>query len=101
MLGNLEIVSDLEWDRCKLLRKTPKSVASRYYQLLSGHAAIGSYLKDKIHKTRTTSAGGAVDKNGRPDDTYLLSAELGCYILENVEGNWEGTWVEAPKGTCN
>ena len=37
--------------RRKLLRKTPRSVASKYYQPLSGHAAIGPYLKDKIHKT--------------------------------------------------
>ena len=36
--------------RRKLLRKTPKSVAGRYYQLLSGHAAIGPYLKDKTGK---------------------------------------------------
>ena len=29
-------------------------MASRYYQLLSGHAAIGTtYLHDKIHKTDT------------------------------------------------
>ena len=34
----------------KLLRRTPKYIAGRYYQLLSGHAAIGPYLKDKIHK---------------------------------------------------
>ena len=36
--------------RRKLLRRAPKSVASRYYQLLPDHAAIGLYLKDKIHK---------------------------------------------------
>ena len=35
----------------RLLRSTPKSIAGRYYQLLSGHAAIGSCLKDKIRKT--------------------------------------------------
>ena len=29
-------------------RRTPKSVAGRYYQLLSEHAAIGPYLKDRI-----------------------------------------------------
>ena len=34
-----------------LLRRTPKSIAGRCYQLLSGHAAIGPYLKDKIRKT--------------------------------------------------
>ena len=33
------------------LRKTPKAIAARYFQLLSGHAAIGPYLKDKMRKT--------------------------------------------------
>ena len=36
--------------RGKLLRRTPKSVAGRYYQLLTEHAAIGPYLKDKNGK---------------------------------------------------
>ena len=36
--------------RRRLLRKTPKSVAGCYYQLLSGHAAIGPYLRDKIDR---------------------------------------------------
>ena len=36
--------------RRKLLSRTPKPLASRYYQLLTGHAAMGFYLKDKIHK---------------------------------------------------
>ena len=38
--------------RRKLLRQIPKSIASRYYQLLSGHAAIEPYLKDRIKKTK-------------------------------------------------
>lgn len=33
----------------KLLCQMPKSVSGRFYQLLSGHAAIGLYLRDKIH----------------------------------------------------
>ena len=37
----------------KQLRRTRKALASRYYQLLSGHAAIGTYLHYKIHKTDT------------------------------------------------
>ena len=37
--------------RRKLLQRAPKHIASRYYQLLSGHAAIGPYLKGKIRKT--------------------------------------------------
>jgi ribonuclease HI len=32
----------------KLLRKTRKSVAGRYYQLLSGHAAIGTFLHERM-----------------------------------------------------
>jgi hypothetical protein len=32
------------------LRHVPKALASRYYQLMSGHALITPYLKDKIHK---------------------------------------------------
>ena len=36
--------------RRQILRHTPKHIAVRYYQLLSGHAAIGTYLKDKIRK---------------------------------------------------
>ena len=37
--------------RRKLLRRARKSVGSRYCQLLPGHAAIGPYLRDKVHKT--------------------------------------------------
>ena len=43
--------------RRKLLRQTPKLIASRYYQLLSGHAAIGQYLKDRIHKIKDDKCG--------------------------------------------
>ena len=35
----------------KVDRRTRKSIAGRFYQLMSGDAAIGPYLKDKIHKT--------------------------------------------------
>ena len=37
--------------RRKQLRRARKEVAGRYYQLLSGHAAIGPCLCDKIRKT--------------------------------------------------
>ena len=36
--------------RRRLLRRAPKHIAGRYYQLLSGHAEIRPYLKDKTHK---------------------------------------------------
>ena len=32
------------------LKRERKELAGRYYQLLSGHAAIGTYLADKIKK---------------------------------------------------
>lgn len=34
--------------RGKQLRRTRKSLASRYYQLLMGHAAIGSFLHERV-----------------------------------------------------
>ena len=34
----------------KELRHERKALAGRYYQLLSGHAAIGDYLCNKAHK---------------------------------------------------
>ena len=34
--------------RRKALRKVGKSLASRYYQLLSGYAAIGSFLNERM-----------------------------------------------------
>ena len=37
--------------RRRLLRRAPKSIAGRYYELLSGYAAIGPYLRDNIRKT--------------------------------------------------
>ena len=36
--------------RLRPLRRVPKSIAGRYYQLLSGHAAIDPYLKERIHR---------------------------------------------------
>ena len=35
----------------RLLRRTPKSVASRYHQLPIGNAVIVPYLRDEIYKT--------------------------------------------------
>ena len=32
------------------LRRERKELAGRYYQFLSGHAAIGAYLRDRLHK---------------------------------------------------
>ena len=33
---------------CKALRKVRESLAGRYYQLLAGHAAIGSFLHERM-----------------------------------------------------
>ena len=40
--------------RRKDLHRVRKSTAGRYYQLLSGRAAIGSYLCDKIHRIQSS-----------------------------------------------
>ena len=39
--------------RRRLLRQVRKSTAQRYYQLLSGHAAIGSFLHDRMTGPQT------------------------------------------------
>ena len=64
--------------RCRLLRRTPKSIAGRYYQLLSGHAAIGPYLKDEIRKTDDDRCWWCGGGKNRPTITFLQSARPGC-----------------------
>ena len=44
--------------RRKLFRGAPKSIASWYYQLLSGHAAIGPCLRDKAVDDKCWCGGG-------------------------------------------
>ena len=78
----------------RLLQRERKSAARRYYQLLSGHAAIGPYLRDKLHKT-------AVDKcwrcgGGRNRPVHGVQG-LAPADHEAVEGDMEGVRVETPK----
>ena len=40
--------------RRKLLRRMRKFLTGHYYQLLSGHATIGTYLHDRIQRTDTS-----------------------------------------------
>ena len=64
--------------RHKLLRRTPKSVTSGYYQLLTGHAVIAPYLKDKIHRAtddRCWRCGG-----GKQQTRYHLFNECGAWL---------------------
>ena len=79
--------------RRKLLRRAPKSVASRYYQLLSGHTAIGPYLKDKVHKADDGRCQWC--RGGKKQTRHHLFMEYG------VQGLWEdmeGSRAETPKG---
>ena len=39
------------------LRSERNASAGLYYQFLSGHAAIGSYLHEKIHKVEPSACG--------------------------------------------
>ena len=64
--------------RRKLLRKMPKSVAGCYYQLLSRHAAIGPYLKDKIGRATDDKCwwcGG-----GKQQTRHHLSTECRAWL---------------------
>ena len=58
-------------------RRTCKSVAGRYFQLLSGHAAIGPYLKDKIKKTDSDECWWCGGGSSRPAIISLQNAEHG------------------------
>ena len=74
--------------RRKLLRRVPKSIASRYYQLLSGHAAIGPYLKDSIHRTgddRCWWCGG-----GRQQTRHHLFTECRAWMPQ-IRRLWKDT----------
>ena len=67
--------------RRKLLRRVPKSIASRYYQLLSGHAAIGPYLKGRIHRTDDNRCWWCGGEGNRHATIFSRSAGLGCRKL--------------------
>ena len=76
--------------RGKGLCRTPKSIAS---QLLSGHAAIGPYLKDKIHyavddKCWWCGGGKQYEMQGLAPSDFQV-----------VEGHRKGALVETPKGS--
>ena len=59
----------------KALSKTRKEVASRFYQLLSGHAAVAEHLKRAGQTARPAS--GVGQGRDRRGTTYLSSAEDG------------------------
>ena len=66
--------------RRKQPRSTRKSVAGLYFQLLSGHAAIGPYLKDKIKETNSDkcwSCGG-----GKQQTRHHLFTECRARALQ-------------------
>ena len=79
----------------KQLRRAQKPVASCYYQLVSGHAAIGPYLKDRIRKTDGDSCWWCVEERGR----LPLHRVLGVASIDQatLERRGECLWVEAPK----
>ena len=57
------------------LRRTRKAPTSCYYQLLSGHAAIGTYPHDKVHEADTNECWWC---NGEPQSRYHLSTGCGA-----------------------
>ena len=64
--------------RHKHLRRAPKQIAS---QLLSDHAAIGPYLKDKIRKTDDDRCWWCGEGSNRPGTNSSRSVGLGCLGL--------------------
>ena len=45
-----------------------------------------------------TGAGGAGEGRGKPASTSSRSAEPGNRRADDVEGDWQGPWVEIPEG---
>lgn len=77
-------------------------MAGRHYQLLSGHAAIGPYLKDKIHKAvddKRWRCEGEKKQTGYQDRLPPLHGMQGLAPPDHkvVEGYREDVWVETPE----
>ena len=75
--------------RRKHLRRTRKSLAGRYYQLLSRHAAIGTYLV-RIKKTDTSECWY---DNGELQSRNRLFTSSRAWAPQ-IRRLWEGLWVE-------
>ena len=88
--------------RKKQLRRARKSLVGRYYQRLSGHAAIGPSQHERMtgaQKLGRAGAGGATEAGGSRATAFSLSAEPGPPDQETVEEDRQGLWVGAPEGT--
>jgi hypothetical protein len=75
------------------LQHLPKVLASRYYQLMSGHALIAPYMKENLHKTDSDECwwcetGSISSKNARS----------GRMRSEIFGGRSEGTLVGGTRG---
>ena len=81
--------------RRKKPRRTRKPLTGRYYQLILGYAAIGTYLRDKINGADT--GGYWWCSSGEPPPLRQVPG-VGLPDQEAVEGHTEGVRVEAPKG---
>ena len=77
-----------------LPRRTPKHIASRYYQLLSGHAAIGPYRPGGRRSMLVVRGRKETD----PPPPFYGVQGVGAPDQEAVERHREGPWVEAPQG---
>ena len=69
--------------RRRMLRKVRKSTAQRYYQLLSGHAAIGSFLHDRITGPQRLETDECWWCNcGKRQSRYHLFTEFQAWLLQ-------------------
>ena len=87
--------------RRKPLRKVRKSLAGRYYQLLSGHAAIGSFLHERmIGPLRRESSERRWCGSGKrvAPPPFRGVSGLASPDPEAVEVGGKGLRVEAPYG---
>jgi hypothetical protein len=52
------------------LKKERKGIAARHFQLLTGHAIIAPFLKERLTQM---NAGGAINAASKPGIVYLKS----------------------------
>jgi hypothetical protein len=71
----------------------PKALASRYYQLMSGHALIGPYMKEKLKKSDSDECWCVTPANDRPRAPLQGVSPIGDEDLRSLAGRSESSGV--------
>ena len=84
--------------RRRTLRRVRKSLAGRYYQLLSGHAAIGSFLHERMVEALRLERRGVITASESRAIICLQSARPGSLRSGGCGRGWERAVVGSTRG---